>query len=214
MMLMDDYFRNTTQKHHHHNHSDYDLDDDIIVVENDYDYHNHNYHDITNEDDDDVKIVEPDLPQPQKLQKKVIITENHNEIIEKIENSMQELNVDSEMKVEGSNADMEQENSKIDRPSNLDLSQPKYQINKMHMGLKNISHNVGAAVTPSNKMEFYQEKPESFGQVKITQPIGVSVQEQNHNNNIVSPASSLDSDKSHLTDQGFFDLKFYHNKLW
>lgn len=31
------------------------------------------------------------------------------------------------------------------------------------------------------------------------------------------PASSDDSGKKtprHLTDQGYFDLKFYHNKLW
>lgn len=80
--------------------------------------------------------------------------------------------------------------------------------NKQHTGLKNISSNVGAAVTPSNKMEFDQEAPESFGVVKIGRPIGKSDQPDD----AVSTISSINSEG--LTEQGYFDLKFYHNKLW
>lgn len=79
--------------------------------------------------------------------------------------------------------------------------------------MKNISHNVGMAVSPTNKMEFYQEVPESFGLVKITQPIG---QQQHLNPDTTDDSSQTNSGdaKNGLTDQGFFDLKFYHNKLW
>ncbi|XP_055313345.1 alpha-tubulin N-acetyltransferase [Sitodiplosis mosellana] len=80
--------------------------------------------------------------------------------------------------------------------------------NKQHTGLKNISSNVGAAVAPSNKMEFDQEAPESFGVVKIGRPIGKS----EHQDDAVSTISSINSEG--LTEQGYFDLKFYHNKLW
>lgn len=80
--------------------------------------------------------------------------------------------------------------------------------NKQHTGLKNISSNVGAAVTPSSKMEFDQETPESFGVVKIGRPVG---KHDNHDD-AVSTISSLNSEG--MTDQGYFDLKFYHNKLW
>lgn len=80
--------------------------------------------------------------------------------------------------------------------------------NKQHTGLKNISSNVGAAVSPSNKMEFYQEEPESFGVVKINRPIG----KIEHQDDAVSTISSINSEG--LTEQGYFDLKFFHNKLW
>lgn len=84
----------------------------------------------------------------------------------------------------------------------------QYKPNKQHTGLKNISSNVGAAVTPSNKMEFDQEDRESFGVVKINRPIGKSDQPDD----AVSTISSINSEG--LTDQGYMDLKFYHNKLW
>lgn len=80
--------------------------------------------------------------------------------------------------------------------------------NKQHTGLKNISSNVGAAVSPSSKMEFDQEEPESFGVVKINRPIGKFEQADD----AVSTISSINSEG--LTEQGYFDLKFYHNKLW
>lgn len=219
-MMMDDYLRRTSQNYHHHpplplppshhhHHSNYNFDDDLILVENDYDIHRQNYHDMTNDEDDDVKIIEPD--QLIEKVKKVVIAESNNEIVEN--NKSPHLSSLPDVK----DVDDELSSTKlaqIERPTNLELSPPKYRINKMHMGLKNMSHNVGAAVTPTNKMEFYQEKPESFGQVKITQPIGLSTKENHHNGDIISPTSSQDSDKSHLTDQGFFDLKFFHNKLW
>lgn len=83
------------------------------------------------------------------------------------------------------------------------------QPNKQHTGLKNISFNVGAAVAPSNKMEFDQEEPESFGVVKLNRPIGRS---NNDNTDAMSTISSANSEG--MTEQGYFDLKFYHNKLW
>lgn len=94
----------------------------------------------------------------------------------------------------------------------IDAEQPNYRKqvkpNKQHTGLKNNSSNVGAAVAPSNKMEFDQEEPESFGVVKIGRPIGKSDQ----HDDAVSTISSINSEG--LTEQGYFDLKFYHNKLW
>lgn len=94
----------------------------------------------------------------------------------------------------------------------VEPEQPNYRKqvkpNKQHTGLKNISSNVLGAVAPSNKMEFDQEEPESFGVVKIGRPIGKS----EHHDDAVSTISSINSEG--LTEQGYFDLKFYHNKLW
>lgn len=85
------------------------------------------------------------------------------------------------------------------------------QPNKQHTGLKNVSSNVGAAVSPSNKMEFDQEHPESFGIVKIGRPTG-KFGANGDNTDALSTISSINSEG--LTEQGYFDLKFYHNKLW
>lgn len=95
----------------------------------------------------------------------------------------------------------------------IEVEQPSYRKqqfkpNKQHTGMKNISSNVGAAVAPNSKMEFDQEHPESFGVVKINRPIGRSEQ----HDDAVSTISSINSEG--LTEQGYFDLKFYHNKLW
>ena len=92
-----------------------------------------------------------------------------------------------------------------------------FQLTKQHTGMKNISFNVGAAVSPTDKMEFVQEQPESFGIVKINQPIGGSSKlsprhpDNGHHDDTHSVASSTGEG---ITDQGYFDLKFYHNKLW
>lgn len=84
----------------------------------------------------------------------------------------------------------------------------QFKPNKQHTGMKNISSNVGAAVAPNSKMEFDQEQPESFGVVKINRPIG----RLEHHDDAISTISSINSEG--LTEQGYFDLKFYHNKLW
>lgn len=84
----------------------------------------------------------------------------------------------------------------------------QFMPNKQHTGMKNISSNVGAAVAPTSKMEFDQEHPESFGVVKLNRPVGRSDQ----HDDAVSTISSINSEG--LTEQGYFDLKFYHNKLW
>lgn len=94
----------------------------------------------------------------------------------------------------------------------IETEQPSYRKqfkpNKQHTGMKNISSNVGAAVAPNSKMEFDQEHPESFGLVKINRPIG----RLEHHDDAVSTISSINSEG--LTEQGYFDLKFYHNRLW
>lgn len=83
----------------------------------------------------------------------------------------------------------------------------QFMPNKQHTGMKNISSNVGAAVAPHNKMEFDQEE-ESFGVVKLNRPVG----RMDQPDDAVSTISSINSEG--LTEQGYFDLKFYHNKLW
>lgn len=84
-----------------------------------------------------------------------------------------------------------------------------FPLSKQHTGLKNISYNVGAAVSPTDKMEFDQEEPESFGVLKINRPIGRTLQVDN-----TDAVSTMSNGSEGLTDQGYFDLKFYHNKLW
>lgn len=84
-----------------------------------------------------------------------------------------------------------------------------FPLSKQHTGLKNISYNVGAAVSPTDKMEFDQEEPESFGLLKINRPIGKTLHVDN-----TDAVSTVSNGSEGLTDQGYFDLKFYHNKLW
>lgn len=97
-----------------------------------------------------------------------------------------------------------------------------FHLSKQHTGMKNRSFNVGAAVSPTDKMEFDQERPESFGLLKINRPIG-GLGGVHHHTNKLSPmvnhhidvlASSPIVTGEGMTDQGYFDLKFYHNKLW
>ncbi|XP_055915726.1 alpha-tubulin N-acetyltransferase 1 isoform X1 [Eupeodes corollae] len=95
------------------------------------------------------------------------------------------------------------------------LSQPQkpssFQLSKQHTGLKNISFNVGMAVTPTKKMEFDQEQTDEFGIVKINRPPGKLVSPPPPDN---TDAMSTVSSGEGFTDQGYYDLKFYHNKLW
>lgn len=91
-------------------------------------------------------------------------------------------------------------------PSPLTPQNPNYLHNKMHTGLKNISTNVLVAVSPSNRMEFDQEKNEGFGSVKINRPI--------RSFNYRHETDSMVSDSSRINEKGHQDLKFYHNKLW
>lgn len=88
---------------------------------------------------------------------------------------------------------------------------PTFHLSKQHTGMKNRSYGVGMAVTPSGKMEFDQEAREDFGVVKINRPIGKQPLSPNANEETMSNVSSSGEG---LTDQGYYDLKFYHNKLW
>ncbi|XP_017955138.2 alpha-tubulin N-acetyltransferase 1 [Drosophila navojoa] len=88
---------------------------------------------------------------------------------------------------------------------------PAFQLSKQHTGMKNRSFGVGMAVMPTGKMEFNQEEREDFGIVKINRPLGNEVTSPAQDN---TDAMSTVSSTGGLTDQGYNDLKFYHNKLW
>lgn len=96
---------------------------------------------------------------------------------------------------------------------------PIFQLSKQHTGLKNRSQGVGMAVTPTNIMEFEQAAREDFGVVKINRPPGHNAAKLSPTNtkaNLQSVDETLAglSSNEGLTDQGYYDLKFYHNKLW
>lgn len=92
---------------------------------------------------------------------------------------------------------------------------PTFHLSKQHTGMKNRSYGVGMAVTPSNKMEFDQESREDFGVVKINRPMGkgagLSPTASHPGDDAMSTVSSSGEG---MTDQGYYDLKFFHNKLW
>lgn len=94
----------------------------------------------------------------------------------------------------------------------MNMKKPaSFQLSKQHTGMKNISFGVGSAVTPTNKMEFVQESREDFGVVKINRPVGKLHSPPPPDN---ADAMSTVSSGEGLTDQGYYDLKFFHNKLW
>ncbi|XP_015042475.2 alpha-tubulin N-acetyltransferase 1 isoform X1 [Drosophila pseudoobscura] len=88
-----------------------------------------------------------------------------------------------------------------------------FHLSKQHTGMKNRSSGVGMAVMPTSKMEFNQEEREDFGVVKINRPPGHNGHSLGHDNtDAVSTVSS--GNGGHLTNEGYNDLKFYHNRLW
>lgn len=100
-----------------------------------------------------------------------------------------------------------------------------FHYSKQHTGLKNLSFNVGAAVMPTAKMEFDEEQPASFGNVKINrparklfpdlQPHKIIGRKKHIRLDLPNPEKLIYSKSAeNLTDQGYLDLKFYHNKLW
>lgn len=89
----------------------------------------------------------------------------------------------------------------------------KFKTGKQQTGMKNMSFGVGAAVTPSNKMEFDQEDRGDFGVVKINRPPGKMMSSPN-NDDAMSTSSKATAGGDGFTGQGYYDLKFYHNKLW
>lgn len=83
--------------------------------------------------------------------------------------------------------------------------------NKRATGKKNISSIV---VGQNDIIEFDQMDDKGFGVVKINRPIGVSSRSSTHEHlNDNESVHSRDSEHTHTQD-GFFDLKFYHNRLW
>jgi len=92
------------------------------------------------------------------------------------------------------------------------ISPIPYHYNKRMTGKKNISSIV---VGENDKIEFDQVDDKlGFGVLKINRPIGVRSRSNTHEHlNDNESVHSRDSEHTH-TDQGFFDLKFYHNRLW
>jgi len=92
------------------------------------------------------------------------------------------------------------------------ISNIPYHYNKRMTGKKNISSIV---VGENDKIEFDQVDDKlGFGVLKINRPIGVRSRSNTHEHlNDNESVHSRDSEHTH-TDQGFFDLKFYHNRLW
>lgn len=104
-----------------------------------------------------------------------------------------------------------------------------FHYSKQHTGLKNLSFNVGAAVMPTAKMEFDEDQPASFGVVKINRrgrnplplyedvPHKIIGRKKCLRLDVPDPEKlMMGTSKSveNLTDQGYLDLKYYHNKLW
>lgn len=160
-----------------------------------------------NGDADDAN--EPDaIPADDEIKSKIDYSQSVEDIIADMENvELQAINGSSDANESIRSHEVKFNDATI--PQQPTTFRKPIQPNKQHTGLKNISFNVGAAVTPGNKMEFDQEEPESFGIVKINRPIGKS---PNADSDAVSTISSIHSEG--ITDQGYFDLKFYHNKLW
>lgn len=136
------------------------------------------------------------------------------EIIANIENvNMNESEALLQTHVFGTNTEPSKQVTFLDNNivdvDGLNPKPTRFQHNKQHTGLKNISFNVGAAVSPTDKMEFDQEAPESFGIVKINRPIG-NAPVHTDTTDAMSTVSSTEG----FTEQGYFDLKFYHNRLW
>lgn len=120
------------------------------------------------------------------------------------------------------------EELQLDDPiKQLQSPNQSFFYSKQHTGLKNLSFNVGAAVMPSASMEFEQDHPESFGTVKINRPARNALPKWEPHKiigrrkvlrlDVPNPEKFMamaSKSAENLTDQGYLDLKFYHNKLW
>jgi hypothetical protein len=87
------------------------------------------------------------------------------------------------------------------------VAPPAFRHNKQHTGLKNIS---SFTLGDDRKIDYDQMSNDGF-QTKINRPIAV------HKSLAVNEdeTSSISSKLEHThTDQGYLDLKFYHNRLW
>lgn len=89
---------------------------------------------------------------------------------------------------------------------------PSYHFNKRQTGKKNLSSII---LGTDDKIEFDQSDHNyGYGVVKINRPIGTrsrSSTDEHLNDN--ESVHSHDSARTH-TDQGYFDLKYYSQKLW
>lgn len=103
----------------------------------------------------------------------------------------------------------------INRPStNIQSSfeynpPPTFKLNKQHTGQKNVSH---FTLGDDRKVD-YDEASERYGSItKTVRPIDFHGKSLAVNED---ETSSISSKLEHThTDQGFLDLKFYHNRLW
>lgn len=93
--------------------------------------------------------------------------------------------------------------TKSERPRSLSLqqSEPDDESDTKDLG----------AETEEDKMK---ELEEDMGDVKLDDARKVNIDTENILQIEPDDASSVSKAPSHLTEKGYFDLKFYHNKLW
>ncbi|XP_055628298.1 alpha-tubulin N-acetyltransferase [Toxorhynchites rutilus septentrionalis] len=209
-------------------------DDDAVVVADDVlsdnlqnlnmsepsdyvDYHHHHHqHHHQHKSDQEVKFADDyaDIPDAAADPDPYSFHPHHLELTQHQEQHPQHQQQQMTM-INRENSASPQSISQQQTPEHPALKKP-IRFTKQHTGLKNMSFGVGAAVTPTGKMEFDQEENEGFGSVKINRPIGKSSTRNslNSGDNDNESVHSKGSDSSHLTEHGHFDLKFYHNKLW
>ncbi|XP_058456967.1 alpha-tubulin N-acetyltransferase [Malaya genurostris] len=201
----------------HNNPAHDDVADDVLSVKlqnlnmsepSDYvDYHRLHHH---HKPGQEVKFADEygEIPEPLADPDPYSFHPHHLELIHQSPEQQQQ-----QMMINRENSASPQSISQQQTPEHPGPRKP-VRYTKQHTGMKNMSSGVGAAVTPSAKMEFDQEENEGFGSVKINRPIGKSSTKNSLNDNDNESVHSKGSESSHLTEHGHFDLKFYHNRLW
>lgn len=216
------------QKKKHSSHHDHDEYDDSGIEQDELHHHqlhhqHHHHHHFTDENCPHDQMLHHDFHQGDDDE----IDEKLSKIIENVTNielvePATTMPLIDESSAASATAVALKEVKFVDETSSVRKPQPPsnfFHLSKQHTGLKNRSFNVGAAVSPTDKMEFVQERPESFGLLKINRPIGGHLAAVQQHNKLLSPQMERDhhggvSPGEGMTDQGYFDLKFFHNKLW
>lgn len=165
------------------------------------------------------------------LAPQVVVPESIPEAPEPVEEAVQSRHIDEVAMVERRPSPPSflkhlEEELQLEEPiKQLQSPNQSFHYSKQHTGLKNLSFNVGAAVMPSGKMEFDDDEPASFGIVKINrqskklfpnwEPHPIIGRKKWLRLDVPHPERLMASKSAeNLTDQGYLDLKFYHNKLW
>ena len=99
---------------------------------------------------------------------------------------------------------------KLERPRSLSLQQSEEVTDE------------GNVEQPTNQVEQVDQEQNQdvaeienvLGKVTLEEVDGVKPPENEDNLTTPTATDGVKKTPSHLTEQGFFDLKFYHNKLW